>query len=47
MSKMIESGLIKIIDTLYAKKWGDEDIVADLEALKESLQKNLARLRFI
>lgn len=42
--QMIESGLIKIIDTLYAKKWGDEDIVADLEAVKESLQKNLARL---
>jgi V-type H+-transporting ATPase subunit H len=43
--QMIEHGGIKIIETLSAKRWGDEDIVEDIDGLKDSLQKNLTLLR--
>jgi len=42
--QLIEQGAIKIIDTFAAKRWGDEDIVEDLECLKDTLQKNLTLL---
>jgi len=42
--QMIEAGAIRVVETLASKKWGDEDIVADLEVLGDALQKNLALL---
>jgi len=40
---MIESGALKIITTLLQnKKWGDEDIVEDLQLLSTTLEKNMA-----
>jgi len=42
--KMIEAGLLKVVEKLLQNKCADEDIVSDLEALQESLQKNLTIL---
>jgi len=42
--QMIEHGGIKIIETLSSKRWGDEDIVEDIDGLKDALQKNLTLL---
>eukprot|EP01100_Stratorugosa_tubuloviscum_P014363 TRINITY_DN764_c0_g1_i1.p1 TRINITY_DN764_c0_g1~~TRINITY_DN764_c0_g1_i1.p1 ORF type:complete len:444 (+),score=172.46 TRINITY_DN764_c0_g1_i1:103-1434(+) len=39
--QMIELGLLKIVTNLLQKKWGDEDITLDLEAITESLQLNI------
>ena len=37
--QMIEAGLVKLLDLLKQKKWGDEDIVSDLEALLVCLSR--------
>lgn len=42
--QMIEAGAIRVVESMSSKKWGDEDLVADLEVLREALQKNLALL---
>jgi len=40
---LIESGALKTITTLLQnKKWGDEDIVEDLQLLSTTLEKNMA-----
>jgi V-type H+-transporting ATPase subunit H len=41
---MIEFNVLKEIDKLVQKKWADEDIVADLELIQQSLQKNMVQL---
>jgi len=42
--QMIETNLLKEVDKLLQKKWGDEDIVADLEVLQQALQRDVADL---
>jgi len=42
--QMIETNLLKEVDKLLQKKWGDEDIVSDLETLQQALQKDVADL---
>eukprot|EP00027_Filamoeba_sp_ATCC50430_P009043 CAMPEP_0168558436 /NCGR_PEP_ID=MMETSP0413-20121227/9973_1 /TAXON_ID=136452 /ORGANISM="Filamoeba nolandi, Strain NC-AS-23-1" /LENGTH=467 /DNA_ID=CAMNT_0008589565 /DNA_START=92 /DNA_END=1495 /DNA_ORIENTATION=- len=42
--QMIMYGITKPLESLSAKNWGDEDIVADLQTLKEKLEKNIALL---
>jgi V-type H+-transporting ATPase subunit H len=42
--QMIEGGALKLVLSLLNKNWGDPDIVEDLEALKDSLQKNMVVL---
>jgi len=42
--QMIEANLLKEVEKLLAKKWADEDIVNDLEVLRDALQKNVAEL---
>lgn len=39
--QMIYAGLHKVVRLLAAKKWGDQDIVNDLEFLEESLEQTL------
>jgi V-type H+-transporting ATPase subunit H len=41
---MIDSGILKPLEVLTAKSWGDEDIVDDLTALNDALQKNMVIL---
>jgi len=41
---MIDCGLMKTLDSLSTKNWGDEDIKSDLEMLRETLQKNIVIL---
>ena len=42
---MIESELMRVLDNLGQKKWGDEDMLDNLEFLTEALQENIAELR--
>jgi len=41
---MIDAGIMRPLDNFSARNWGDEDIVADLQVLRETLQKNLVAL---
>lgn len=40
-SDMVGAGLVKALEHLQQRKWADEDIVADLTVLAESLQVNV------
>jgi len=42
--EMIDCDIMKPVENLSHKNWADTDIVEDLEALKESLHKNIAML---
>jgi len=42
--QMITYGIARPLDSLSAKNWADEDIVTDLQTIKDSLQKNIALL---
>eukprot|EP01111_Echinosteliopsis_oligospora_P007418 TRINITY_DN223_c0_g1_i1.p1 TRINITY_DN223_c0_g1~~TRINITY_DN223_c0_g1_i1.p1 ORF type:complete len:452 (-),score=109.78 TRINITY_DN223_c0_g1_i1:84-1439(-) len=42
--QMIESGFLRMLAILQNKKWGDEDIVADLTKLSDSLGKNIVEM---
>jgi len=42
--QMIETNLLREVEKLLGKKWADEDIVADLEVLRDALQKNVLEL---
>jgi len=42
--QMIETGAVKLVSMLLNKTWGDSDIVEDLEALRDSLAKNIVVL---
>jgi len=42
--QMIDCGLLKPLENLKNKNWGDEDIDADIVLLYEKLQKNMAEL---
>eukprot|EP01113_Clastostelium_recurvatum_P038041 TRINITY_DN562_c0_g1_i1.p1 TRINITY_DN562_c0_g1~~TRINITY_DN562_c0_g1_i1.p1 ORF type:complete len:449 (+),score=156.41 TRINITY_DN562_c0_g1_i1:47-1393(+) len=39
--QMIDAGLMRMLNILSNKKWGDEDIIDDLKTLNESLAKNI------
>ncbi|EFA79805.1 vacuolar ATP synthase subunit H [Heterostelium album PN500] len=41
---MIEGGLIRMLNFLSNKKWGDQDIVDDLEKLSEALSQDIAKM---
>jgi len=41
---MIDEGIMRPLDNFSAKVWGDEDLVTDLQVLRETLQKNLVAL---
>jgi len=41
---MIDHGIMRPLDNFSAKVWGDEDLVADLQVLRDTLQKNLVAL---
>mmetsp|Transcript_22157 Transcript_22157/g.36640 ORF Transcript_22157/g.36640 Transcript_22157/m.36640 type:complete len:464 (-) Transcript_22157:495-1886(-) len=38
---MVGAGLVKVLDHLQHRKWADEDIMVDIEALSAALQANL------
>ena len=38
---MIESGAVRILDYFSARKWGDEDIVEDIDAVRDALAKDV------
>ncbi len=38
--------MMKVVMALKQKKWGDDDIENDLEALHDSLEKNMAILKY-
>lgn len=42
--QMLEKNLPREIEKLSAKKWTDEDIIADLEIIKEALENKVAEL---
>jgi len=42
--QMLEGALMKPLELLSNKNWGDEDIVNDVKVLKEQLEKNLLEL---
>jgi len=42
--QLIETNLLREVEKLSSKKWADEDIIADLDVLRESLQKHVAEL---
>jgi V-type H+-transporting ATPase subunit H len=42
--QMVETNLLKEVEKLLQKKWADEDIINDLEVLKDALQKHVAEL---
>lgn len=44
--QMITYGIVKPLENLLLKSWGDEDIIADLETLRDKLEKNIALLRY-
>lgn len=44
---MIDAGIMKPIELFKTRTWADEDMIADLQTLDESLQKNIAVLRWI
>jgi len=41
---MIDNGLVRIIDTLSNRKWGDEDLIDDINSLRDALQKDIVIL---
>ena len=43
--QMLDSGIMKPLDSLSRKSWADEDVVSDIALLTQALQKNLAELR--
>ncbi|KAJ3016961.1 H(+)-transporting V1 sector ATPase subunit H [Thoreauomyces humboldtii] len=44
MAAMIGNKLLNLCDTLAGRKWSDEDILEDLQYLREELTKNVANL---
>lgn len=42
--QMIDAGIMKPIELFKTRTWADEDMIADLQTLDESLQKNIAVL---
>eukprot|EP01103_Thecamoeba_quadrilineata_P000097 TRINITY_DN10076_c0_g1_i1.p1 TRINITY_DN10076_c0_g1~~TRINITY_DN10076_c0_g1_i1.p1 ORF type:complete len:460 (-),score=85.02 TRINITY_DN10076_c0_g1_i1:105-1484(-) len=42
--EMIECNIVKEIDKLTQRKWADEDVIADLDVINQSLQKNMVEL---
>lgn len=42
--QMIDSELMRVLDNLSQRKWGDDDIVNNIEHLSEMLQNNIAEL---
>jgi len=42
--QMIDYGIMKPLESLSGKNWGDEDIKQDLQLLQEALQKNIVIL---
>lgn len=38
---MIDAGAVRILDYFSARRWGDEDIVEDIDALREALAKDV------
>jgi len=43
-SKMVESGIVRVLGYLNNRKWGDEDIEGDLEVLTEEVGKDLVKM---
>ncbi len=41
---MLEVGIQKSIDVLSSKNWKDDDIIEDLQVLKDTLAQNIAEL---
>jgi V-type H+-transporting ATPase subunit H len=41
---IIEAGFMRVLAALLHRKWGDDDLAEDLEALDQSLQKNMLRM---
>ena len=44
---MVGHKVMNLCDTLLARKWSDEDIVEDLQYLRDELEKNVQKLRFV
>jgi len=42
--QMLDGGIMKPIELLTNKNWGDEDIISDLKTLKDDLEKNIVEL---
>jgi V-type H+-transporting ATPase subunit H len=42
--QMLDGGIMKILELLSNKNWGDEDIVSDIKTLKEALEINIVEL---
>jgi len=42
--QMIDSGIMKPLETLKNRNWADEDIIEDINTIEEKLQKNIAAL---
>lgn len=45
MVPMIGNKLLNVCETLAGRKWSDDDILEDLQYLKEELAKTVANLR--
>jgi len=42
--QMLDAGIMKPLELLANKNWGDEDIINDLKTLREALEKNIVEL---
>lgn len=42
--QMLDAGVIKPLELLANRNWGDEDIVNDIKSLRENLEKNIVEL---
>jgi len=40
-TQMIDAGIIRLLDQFSVRRWGDEDMVADIDALRVTLAKDL------